>query len=1071
MRFTGFGIFLFATVSFAAGEEATFSPESLTFFESKIRPVLVERCLECHGPEAQKASLRVDSRAALLRGGDGGPVVVPGDSAASRLIHALKGEHELTRMPKEGDPLSAGQIADVEQWIRDGAAWPPEAAPTSPWDLAKNHWAYQPLTPSQPASGIAPGNHPIDAFLESQRKAKGLAASPAAEPRDLVRRLSQTLRGLPPSYEEVSAFAADPSDAAWAQLVDKMLASPEYGERWGRHWLDIARYAETTGYKAGGASNAMPYAFGYRDWIIGAFNDDMPYDRFITLQLAADLLPEAERRQEDLAALGFITTGPDLRREDTIDDRIDVVTRGLLGTTVACARCHDHKFDPVSAKDYYALYAVFHATTEPASADLPIIRESTGPERDQFEKEKAAIEQETAAFRQSIATQLKEPEALGRYLAYAWRLHNEAKDQVQNEVDKSQFRMKAVEAWHAAIKEAMGKPESTPLFQAWKLLADAPGDTMPAMIESWKTSPPAGVESGILADLIARPPKNKDEVARRYAEWLTNAAAGKTDGPSGAFAGLAGRQDLPLAVPVDEVERFFHRQDGEKMNGLRGKLLDLAQRSPGAPVRAMVLQDVPNPPRQNVFLRGDPRRPGPAVDRRFLELLGGRLYPEGSGRLDLARDIIKADNPLTARVMVNRVWGLHFGKALVTNTSDFGLQTPEPLQRPLLDYLASWFRQEGWSVKKLHRLLLTSQAWKQSSALHSDGVAKDPGNETYWRMNRLRLDFESMRDSLLVINAPFTQRGGRSVDLLRDDSWKARSIYGRVDRYELPPWFSIFDFPNPNQHSDKRFQTTVSQQALFFLNSPFVLKQASRLADKVRQESTAGAGDPVTTLYRLALQRDPSPEEASKARELLAAIEEASRHPWSYEMARVPAKPEETKLSDIKPIPVFQENVWRFAANFPAPGEPGYLCLRKESGHTANGNLAPVATWRSPETGQWEAVVEIQIPDGNSNGVMLFVAQGDEIVFREEIRHHAEKKAIVIPVTAEKGQSIRFALGNNGDATCDSFLWNIRVRPVGSSGGEPIADYTRDFHGGSRTDELQVLAQSLLASNEFYFRD
>jgi hypothetical protein len=720
------------------------APET-DFFERRVRPVLAEHCYACHGPKKQRGKLRFDSAAFLRRESESGPLVVPGHPEKSLLIQAVRREGEVKMPPPPRPKLPPQAAADLSAWVKMGAPWPeakatPAALEEEAW---QRHWAFQPVRPPPlPAvKDAAWARTPVDRFILAGLEARDLAPSADADRRTLLRRVSFDLTGLPPTAEEVAAFEADSSPRAFANVVDRLLASPHYGERWGRYWLDVARYADTKGYVFED-ERRYAYSYTYRDYVIRAFNEDLPFDRFIEEQLAADRLLAAEpgRDRRSLAAMGFLTLGRRFlnNQADIIDDRIDVVTRGLLGLTVTCARCHDHKFDPIPQKDYYGLYGVFASSAEPR--ELP---------------------------------QIAEPERTPAYLAF------------EKEVNA---RLAAVAKFREAHR----------------------------------------------AELSAGNRKFRDELRRLQ----------------------------------------------KKVDALRAS-------SPFAPPRAMVLEDLPRPITPHVFRRGNPNNPGPAVPRQFLAALSGKdrkPFTDGSGRLELARAIASRDNPLTARVFVNRAWLHLFGAGLVSTPSDFGLRSEPPSHPELLDYLAGTFVDDGWSVKKLLRRIVLSHVYQQASANDPRGTQVDPENRLLWRLNRRRLDFEALRDALLSASGRLDRNaGGPAVDITRAPWTGRRTVYGFIDRQNLPGLFRTFDFASPDATSPRRYQTTVPQQALFLMNSPFVLEQARRLAGRPEVAGKARPEERIAALYRLAYGRAADADEISLGlRFLQAAAQEPGGQlgPW-----------------------------------------------------------------------------------------------------------------------------------------------------------------------------------------------
>ena len=678
------------------------------FFEKKVRPVLVANCFRCHGDGKTKGGLSLSSRDGMLKGGDTGPAIVPGQPAKSLLIQAIRHEGETQMPPKK--KLTDHEIADLTTWVQRGAPWPTIAAagdairspgaPISAEDRA--FWSFQPIAdPPLPVTQDRTWpRKPLDHFVLAKLEARGLHPVRPANKRALLRRVTFDLTGLPPTPEEIDAFLRDDSREAFTRVVDRLLASPRYGERWARHWLDIARYGEDQAHSF--QPRLFPNGYRYRDWVVKAFNDDMPYDRFVIEQIAGDLLPDGDR-VEHLAALGFFALGPHyyldgaarkLVEATELDDRIDTLTRGFLALTVSCARCHDHKFDPISQGDYYSLASVFQSTKY---QETPL-----GP-----------------------------PDVVARF--------TKAQEQVRTQETKIKKFLKT---------EGKGQGE--------KNLSDA--------------------AKRQLADL------------RRELEQFKKA--------------------VPPSPPIVHT---------------------LAE---GQPVN------------MRVYLRGNPDKEGDTAPRRFLRILAGDnppLFTQGSGRLELAQAIASPKNPLTARVLVNRVWQHHFGKGLVGTPSNFGKLGERPTHPELLDHLATRFIASGWSIKTLHREILLSATYQLSCDRDERNAAVDPGNQLLWRMNRQRLDVEAWRDALLAASGELDGRiGGPSVNL-GDSGNKRRTLYGKISRHDLDGLLRLFDFPDPNITSAARPVTIVPLQQLFVLNSEFMIARARSLAARLTAEETDDA--------------------------------------------------------------------------------------------------------------------------------------------------------------------------------------------------------------------------------------
>lgn len=732
------------------------TPEQAAFFESRVRPVLAQNCYGCHGADVQLAGLRLDSREAMLKGGAQGAAITPSNPTKSLLVKAIHQDGPL-KMPK-GRKLKANEIADLEAWIAMGAPWPAKGTSVA---AKPTLWSLQPVaTPTIPTvknSNWARG--PIDRFVLARLRSEKLMPAAEADRRTLIRRATYDLIGLPPTAAEVDAFVADKSPDAYGKLIDRLLASPHYGERWGRIWLDVARYADTKGYVFEEDRN-YPNAYTYRAWVIEALNRDLPYDQFVTQQLAADRLP-AVRDGEDkrpLAALGFLTLGRRFLNStpDIIDDRIDVTMRGLQGFTVACARCHDHKFDPIPTQDYYSLYGVFNSSRETS----PPISERA----------------------------VRDP-----WLAYNGKLTT----------TESQIREQVL----GGIRE---------------LRKSTPSDQVKAVLQGLREDQePQGDVRKKLVEAFPGPQKSRLEQLQLAAEELKKTA-------------------------------------------------------PPTPEFAMAMEDSENPGDTVVFRRGNPGNPGDPAPRRFLAALSpaGKERPhwtEGSGRLQLAQAIASRTNPLTARVFVNRIWQGHFGQGIVRTPSDFGNQGDRPTHPELLDYLAATFMADGWSIKRLHRRIMLSATYRQSSVASNAARLKDPDNRLLSHANLRRLDMEQTRDSLMMASGKLdlASIGGRSVDLWSAPFTPRRAVYGFVERQNLPGIFRTFDFASPDTSSPRRFQTIVPQQALFFMNSPLAVEQAKALVERPEIANAKDDRGKVRALFRIVFARQPVPSESETCTTML----------------------------------------------------------------------------------------------------------------------------------------------------------------------------------------------------------
>jgi len=870
-----------------------FAQESgIDFFEKRIRPVLVEQCYSCHSRAANKerGGLLVDSRDALRKGGGNGPAIVVGKPEESLLIKAIRHADPKLKMPKAGK-LPANVIADFERWIALGAPDPRDekaVAKSMDFNAAKKHWAYQPIrNPALPAvKNRAWVKLPIDAFVAAKLEEQGIAPSSGADPRTLLRRLYFDLIGLPPTFAEVEAFVGDWTGSAKphavvARVVDQLLASPHYGERWGRHWLDVARYADTKdGVLMFGDDRMRPYAYTYRDYVIRAFNEDTPFDRFVHEQLAADALQVEPWR---LAAMGFLTLGRqyDNNLHDVIDDRIDTVTRGFLGLTVSCARCHDHKYDAVPTADYYSLYGVFansDAPLEPPLADRAENCKTLG----EYEKQAGPHREKMQKMLDSQYTLLLDTakQRIGDYLE---RVATTEPDNAETAIyflslAPTDLRPPMVNQWRKYLVDPARDKDA--VFGPWRELMKISEMSYKTniVLDRWKD------KLNPLVHAALTKANSKADVARAYGDLLKRTSTIKRESATDAERQLLDVLDAkttPCYFPKTQTWHNMSRSEKDSYGGMKTQFDKIAVKMQNPPPRAMVLVDTPDLIEPKIFVRGNASVPGDTVPRRFLRVLAGEERPaftHGSGRLDLARAITAKDNPLTARVFVNRVWIHHFGEPLVSTPSDFGVRSTPPSHPELLDWLAWTFMQEGWSIKKLHRQIVLSATYQQASFDRVDARKLDPENRLYWRANRRRLDLEAMRDALLTISGRLDRTmHGRAVDIANDAKQSRRTVYGLVDRQSLPGLFRAFDFAAPDQSVERRPMTTVPQQALFALNSAFMTEQAKSLS--ARTDKLTGE-DRVRELYRLTLSRNPQPREIEIALRFVATPGEGPLTPW-----------------------------------------------------------------------------------------------------------------------------------------------------------------------------------------------
>ena len=962
------------------------APEDGAFFESKVRPVLATQCYSCHTSSAL-GGLRVDSKEALLKGGKSGPAIIPGDPDKSLLIAAVRQTGAL-KMPM-GGKLEAKQVDDLVAWVKSGAVWPAEAKTTgNPGGRGKYtitaqqraFWSFQPLSK---AAVPSPRNAKwartdIDRFVLARLEKEGLAPAAPADRRTLIRRASLDLTGLPATFEETEAFVNDKSPDAFAKVVDRLLASPEYGERWGRIWLDVARYGEDD-YRSldpmGRGFNPYPMAYLYRDWVIEAFNDDMPYDQFVKAQLAADMMPET-RHAHMLPALGFLGQGPwfydngavEITHADARHDRIDVVSRGFLGLTAGCARCHDHKYDPIPTTDYYALGGVFASTDY---HEYPRVPQAVAEEYDQQEKTLKAKQRMMAKFLEEEGEHLSQRLTLeaSRYMLAVWRITGEPKEKFAKVLDENKLDYELLERW---VKFLARPPKYYPFLTDWQAMVQRGGTEEEArkLAEEFQKL--------LVSVLLERKEVNDENEVRlakslpgfKKREPLFKPSDFKTNDD---FCPGCNVELRTMALERSKLWTDVYREDlddpelpGLKSDNRPGLLLfrgwglerqlDAEKRAYLNALKADIEQtkkamgehypyvhgvaEQSPPANLRVNVRGNPFSLGDEVPRGFLSVLspteGPVRFTKGSGRMELAEAILA--QPLAMRVIVNRVWKAHFGTGIVDTPSNFGMTGERPVHPELLDYLAIYFRDHGMSFKQLHREILLSAVYGSSNEFSQAAFDKDPGNRLYWRFNRRRMDAEQIRDSLLAAAGQLDKKlYGPSEPL--SPEYTRRTVYGKVSRYRLDDYLQLFDFPSPNISAEQRFATNVPLQRLFFMNSDFVQQQAEQLVKKV--EGEPGSESRIRKLYRLALGRDATAEEVR------AGLEYLNQEPLkAYEerKAAAAAKEKEAKDKGEKlPPPEKKES---------ADGEPGMDPNGMMAGVAPAGKtesrkkpLLPVTTW------------------------------------------------------------------------------------------------------------------------------
>jgi Protein of unknown function (DUF1553)/Protein of unknown function (DUF1549)/Planctomycete cytochrome C len=1043
--------------------------DDLDFFESRIRPLLIEHCYECHGEKKQEGGLRLDWRDGWQVGGDSGPAIIPRDIEKSRLIQAIRYNDLDLQMPPSSK-LGDRQIADLETWVRQGAADPRDSLPTE-GPKKQELWALRPL--SYPLTPDIPDNawsqQPLDLFILQGLRLAGLEPSPQANRWTLIRRLSYGLTGLPPTMADVVAFENDTSPDAYLRLVNRLLDSPHYGEQWARHWLDIARYSDTKGYVYAREEKRWVHASAYRDWVVRAFNDDMPYDRFISLQLAADQIVPAD--SPDLAAMGFLTLG---RRflgvtHDIIDDRIDVVGRGLLGLTVACARCHDHKYDPISIRDYYSLYGVFQSSAEQVSRFGQANDEAFQAE---LAKRESALKLAMKTRREQHSGRART--AIDRYLLAQLELELYPEEVFSQILEDNDLNPVVVRKWQAFL--AKDKLTEQPIFADWHQAMDAKDRDRLKMIA---------------ADYV----KQFSDVDARWKELL------KAESTVDAFPDAKDerlRQVLygpnsPCEIPdehIANIEMYFTNAAVVELWKLQGEVDRWLLDGPEETGAATILVDRATPVTPRVFLRGNPLNKGEPVQRRFLRLLGGQdnqPFATGSGRLELANAIAQAENPLTARVIVNRVWMHHFGQGLVATPSDFGSRSNPPSHPELLDWLTSRFIQSGWSLKELHRILVLSKTYQQDSQDHARSASfalaqqTDPSNRLLWRMAPHRLSFEEVRDSWLAATGELNRKvGGRPMGLF-DAANARRTLYSFVDRESLAPVLRDFDFANPDLLIPQRNETIVPQQALFAMNHNFVSQRARQMEKRIVEPDNKAF---IQKLYADALQRAPTEDELRLAFDFIESSAStttdraATPSAWSYGYGEFDES--KGRIVNFSPLPHFKNGAWQGGDTFP-DSSLGWVQLTAKGGHPGNDRKhAIVRRWTAPQGGEYMIDSKLTHEPEVGDGIRAFISHTRLGLLRSAVIHHNTEPLDVQSIVVSQGESIDFVVDLRDGLNSDQFLWSPTIKasaltttPAGSPRTPQQWNAEKDFAGprSVQLDRRQQLVQVLMLANEFMFVD
>ena len=1051
-------------------------------FNRDIRPILADKCLACHGPDApnRRIRLRLDSEAGARADlGGGRRAIVPGRPEESALIHRVGEKDDAMRMPpvSTGKSLTPAEIELLAEWIRQGAAF-------------QTHWAFlPPVRPALPAvRDKAWPRNPIDHFVLARLEAEGLRPAPEADRAALLRRVTLDLTGLPPTPEELDAFLRDRAPDAYEKVVDRLLASPRYGERMAFRWLDAARYADTNGYQIDGERSM----WRWRDWVIEAFNRNLSFDQFVIEQLAGDLLPQPTMEQR--IATGFNRNHrmnaedgivPEEYFVEYIVDRVDTTSTVFLGLTMGCARCHNHKFDPIPTHDYYSLFTIFANTREPEELPLLDARAAADNRHTRaLDEERRRIEEEIAKLREKRFPELKAlyrtaPE-IARLLVAVWESRN-----LKTEAELQKFaREKDVNAfllprWRATVNEG-------PIWAVWRGLAAIPEEKFAAAAAAEAIAAAAGASNPRVLEAFRTPPATLREAAEIYGKLLASfdRPAPCADPHEEALRLALHGEGAPTNVGFGEYEKIMLSTDRQNENGKRRRLetMLLALAYEGAPPRAQSVEDVPEPQPGHVLRRGNPANRGEEVKPQFLRILAGdarRPFADGSGRLDLARAIADSKNPLTARVIVNRVWQHHFGAGIVRTPSDFGTRGERPTHPELLDHLARGFIDGGWSLKALHRRIMLSRAYRQSSSPEAGGGRNaaeiDPENRLLWKMNRRRLDFEELRDSLLAAGGGLDRRlGGLPESAIAWPYGRRRTLYSFIDRALVPNDFRIFDFASPDAHSPQRHLTTVPQQALLMMNSPFVISQAQALLARPEIAGERDARRRVQRLYRLLFGRAPAAEELAaglafvrdEANDagLLSPAEEARARAWSYGTGDA--------AGAFTPYSHFLGGAWRSSAMPGDPRTPTHFLAAHGGFASEEKGKALIRRWTAPFDGRVSirGVFEQRFDNGcrKCDGLPA--------------RIRASRAGSLGAWTGKQGaietnlDDIRVARGETIDllveaARTQEFKGTVAIRRLDGPAEE--WDSARDFRhpAAGRMTAWERYAQVLLASAEFMMID
>ena len=939
----------------------------------------------------------------------------------------------------------------------------------------KDFWSYRaPVVHPIPSNEGVWGNNPIDAFIFENLQRNKLSPSEAVDKRGLARRAYFDLTGLAPTFNEIEEFVNNENPDAYNKLLEKLLASPRYGERWGRHWLDVARYADTQGYNFT-KSSKYPFAYTYRDYVIRSFNEDKPYDQFIKEQLAADLMNLKGENKKNLAALGFLTTGERFlnKTDEIINDRIDVTTQAFLAMTVACARCHDHKIDPIPAADYYSLYGVFKSCQEPKLEELPIIGEPINKAAfNKYKKDREDLKKELVNKENSIFEKARKewPDFADGVIDYI------GQNRVHKKKEKRDHKGRALRNGHVELFKSYISGNEGKQDKFYALLHHVyhqnSEKSIPKLVKDYtqRKETPAKLKEF----LNKAPITTRQKVYEVYRDLIQQSFDKSKKDKS--FAEV---REYVFGKKFNETynklskRKVVERNERSELTKIENKLKDL-MRSKGAPPRAMVVNDKSKAYNPYVFIRGKAHDRGPSIKRRFPHVIsqneGHAEFKKGSGRLELAEAIADPKNPLTSRVMVNRIWQWHFGEGIVATPSNFGKLGLAPSNLKLLDHLAIKFVENGWSIKKLHKYIMTSATYMQKSQIRDGMAAIDGANKYLWRMNMRRIEWESLRDSMLQASGTLSHRtGGQAEDVMTFKAQNIRSVYGFLDREKIAGALKSFDFPSPQVTCEARIKTVVPQQGLFMMNSKMVTDCSKAISAKLN--STKSTSEKIRLLFKSTLSRLPSEKELQKAISFI----DGSKEEFNYKNATVDfgiARIENGKLVKFQKFDSFKDKTWRFKGKYPHP-KYEYAKLNSNGGHP--GGAFPVVRRLTVfESGELVLEGSLKHPNKNGDGVraLLFI-NGKEIQRWDSHNNSVNTNSNSIHINS--GDVIELAVEPTKTHSFDSYTWNKKLKLSVKGKIKELDLQAMFFDSQGKNSSVytvwDALAQVMLMSNEFLYVD